>query len=62
MARRAHPLDLRVVDTADGHEVATETTIRQTDFDIKPFSLMMGTLKVVDEVVVAITVRVPHQR
>lgn len=36
----------------EGAELATSVPVRQTDFGIKPFSLMMGTLKVADEVTI----------
>ncbi len=55
---RSHPhgLDLQVVETADGWQISTESTITQSDFGIKPYSLMMGTLKVVDDVRVVVEV------
>ncbi|ALG86653.1 YceI family protein [Gordonia phthalatica] len=40
--------------TSDGATVSGESPVRQTDFGVKPYSLMMGALKVADEVVVAV--------
>ena len=37
----------------DGHQ---ETILAQTDFGVRPYSLMMGSLKVADEVQVIIDV------
>ncbi|MFW0796936.1 YceI family protein [Gordonia sp. CPCC 205515] len=53
---RPQTLDLTVDDVDGGREISTEATITQTDFGIKPYSLMMGTLKVADDVRVEITV------
>ncbi|GAB98625.1 hypothetical protein GONAM_02_01480 [Gordonia namibiensis NBRC 108229] len=47
---RPHALDLQVVETPDGWQISAESTVTQSDFGIKPYSLMMGTLKVVDDV------------
>lgn len=49
-------LDFEVVDTAAGRQISTDATITQSDFGIKPYSLMMGTLKVADDVRVVIDV------
>lgn len=55
---RSHPhvLDLQVDETADSWRISTESTVTQSDFGIKPYSLMMGTLKVVDNVRIVIEV------
>ncbi|MGV1037642.1 MAG: YceI family protein [Candidatus Nanopelagicales bacterium] len=37
-------------DEGDHWRVATEVTVKQTDFDVAPYSAMMGTLKLRDEV------------
>lgn len=44
--------------TSDGTVVRGESPVVQTDFGVKPYSLMMGALKVADEVVVALEARV----
>lgn len=53
---RAHRLDLRVEETEDRWRITAETPVVQTDFGVKPYSLLMGTLKVADEVRVRIDV------
>lgn len=49
-----HPLTV----TADGATFSAETVVTQTDFKIKPFSLMMGTVKVADDVRLTLTATV----
>jgi polyisoprenoid-binding protein YceI len=57
LARKKRPVafDLR---TADGR-VTGAVTLTQSDFGIKPFSILFGTLKVVDEVEVSIDAALP---
>jgi len=45
--------------TSDGASVQGESVVTQTDFGVKPYSLMMGALKVADDVIVALETRVP---
>ena len=57
--QRQHPLDVEVAD-ADGKRTATiETTVSHRDFGLKPYSMMMGALKVDDDVRVTISVELP---
>ncbi|MGU3294703.1 YceI family protein [Williamsia sp. M5A3_1d] len=51
-ASRTHSLHLHVHD--DGHlwRLSAESAVRQSDFGIKPYSQMLGAMKVVDEVTV----------
>jgi len=53
LAGQSRPQRLQVSQTASGVYHAT-TTIRQTDFGIKPYSAFLGTLKVADAVEVAV--------
>jgi polyisoprenoid-binding protein YceI len=46
--RRDHTVDVAVVD----EQISARTEVRQSDFDIKPFSMMMGGLRVADAVTV----------
>lgn len=55
-ARRPLTLELRASD--DGHLTGT-ATVKQTDWGIKPYSALFGTLKVLDEVQVALDGRLP---
>ncbi len=51
-ATRACDFALQYEDAESAPALAAAVPVRQTDFGIKPFSLMMGTLKVADEVTV----------
>jgi polyisoprenoid-binding protein YceI len=52
------PLTFELNADADGRLTGT-ATVKQTDFGIKPYSALFGTLKVVDEVVVEFDGRLP---
>lgn len=52
---RRHPIEVVVGDTGDGWDISVESTVSQSDFGVKPFALMMGALKVADDVRVVIT-------
>ncbi len=45
-----HSVDVGVEQESDGWRVSSSTTVRHSDVGLKPFSLMMGTLKVADAV------------
>jgi polyisoprenoid-binding protein YceI len=53
LAGQSRPQRLQVTQTEPGHYRAT-TTVRQTDFGIKPYSGFLGALKVADAVDVAV--------
>jgi polyisoprenoid-binding protein YceI len=55
LAGQSRPVRLAVSQTAPGHYHAT-TTIRHTDFGIKPYSAFLGSLKVADAVQVEVDV------
>jgi len=55
LAGQSRPQRLEVSQAAPGHYTAT-TTIRQTDFGIKPYSAFLGSLKVADAVEVEVEV------
>ena len=46
---------LRTDDLGDSWRMSAESTVRQSDYGIKPFSLLMGSVQVVDEVTVSFT-------
>ncbi|TMD06879.1 MAG: YceI family protein [Chloroflexi bacterium] len=50
---------VRIDLTQSGERVSGRTTIRQTDFGIKPSSAMLGALKVADSVDIEVDVRLP---
>ena len=52
---REHVIDLRTEDLGDSWRMSAESTVRQSDYGIKPFSLLMGSVQVVDEVAVSFT-------
>lgn len=54
---REHVIDLRTDDLGDSWKLSTESTVRQSDYGIKPFSLLVGSVRVVDEVTVSFTAR-----
>ena len=50
---RPRSVDLRVEDAGDFWQMAAQTPVSQEEFGVKPYSLLMGTLRVADEVVVS---------
>ena len=57
---QSRPVTLDMAVTPPGR-LSARTTVVQTQFGIKPFSAMMGALKVKDEVEVDLDVRFPHE-
>lgn len=47
---RAVDVPVTVVTTPGGYELSARLSVRQTDFDVHPYSLMMGSVQVADEV------------
>jgi polyisoprenoid-binding protein YceI len=47
---RDHVIDLCTEDLEDSWRMSVESTIRQSDYGIKPYSLLMGSVQVADEV------------
>lgn len=45
-------VDVNVTDSGDRWQIGSETTVRQTDYKITPYSQMFGAMKVADEVTV----------
>lgn len=52
---REQVIDLRADDLGDTWRMAADAAVRQSDFGVKPYSLLMGSLKVADEVRVSFT-------
>lgn len=50
-----YAVNLRVDDLGDKWRLSCEADIVQSDFDIKPYSMLMGSMKVVDTVSVSFT-------
>lgn len=53
LAGRRHPITVELTAAEDGRLTGT-ATVRQSDWGMKPYSALFGTLKVADEVEVAI--------
>lgn len=53
---RPHTVDV----TSDGASVQGESVVTQTSFGVKSYSLMMGALKVADDVIVTLKARDPN--
>lgn len=53
--QRDHVIDLRTEDLGDSWRMSAESTVRQSDFGIKPYSLLMGSVQVVDDVTLSFT-------
>ena len=49
-------IDVRVDDVGDAWRLSGQADVRQSDFGVKPFSMLAGTLKVVDAVTVSVAV------
>ncbi|EPQ76561.1 MULTISPECIES: YceI family protein [Mycobacterium ulcerans group] len=48
-----HVIDLHTDDLGDSWRMSTETAVRQSDYGVKPYSLLMGSLQVADEVTIS---------
>lgn len=47
---RDRVIEVRTEDLGDSWRMSVESTIRQSDYGIKPYSLLMGSVQVADEV------------
>lgn len=52
---REQAVDLTVQEVDDVWRMSCETTVRHSDFGLKPYSMLMGSMKVADAVTVAFT-------
>lgn len=50
---REHEIDLRIEDLGEAWRMSAESSVRQTDYGIKPYSLLMGSVRVADDVSVS---------
>jgi polyisoprenoid-binding protein YceI len=53
--RREHVIDLRTEDLGDSWRISAESGVRQSDYGIKPYSILMGSVQVADDVTVSFT-------
>ena len=58
LAGRRHPIGFELSIGADGVVTGT-AVVKQTDWGMKPYSALFGTLKVADEVTVEVQSRLP---
>lgn len=56
---RDREIDLQTDDLGDLWRISTGATVRQSDFGVKPYSLLMGSVKVADEVTVSFSATRP---
>ena len=52
---RKHVIDLRTEDLGEAWRMSAESAVRQTDYGVKPYSMLMGSMQVADEVTVSFT-------
>lgn len=52
---RPHVIDLCTEDLGDSWRMSAESQVRQSDYGVKPFSMLMGSLRVADVVTVSFT-------
>jgi polyisoprenoid-binding protein YceI len=52
---REQVIDLRTEDLGDSWRMSAESSVRQSDYGIKPYSLLMGSVQVADDVMVSFT-------
>lgn len=52
---RERAIELLVEETADGWRMSCDAEVSQAEFGVKPYSLMLGAMKVADEVAVSFT-------
>ena len=52
---RKHVIDLRTEDLGEAWQMSAESSVRQTEYGVKPYSLLMGSVRVADEVSVSFT-------
>jgi polyisoprenoid-binding protein YceI len=52
---REHVIELRTEDLGEAWQMSAESSVRQTDYGVKPYSLLMGSVRVADEISVSFT-------
>ena len=52
---RTHVIDLRTEDLGDSWRISAESAVRQSDYGVKPYSLLMGSVRVAEDVTVSFT-------
>jgi len=52
---RQHVIDLCTEDLGDAWRMSAESGVRQSDYGVKPYSMLLGSMQVTDEVTVVFT-------
>jgi polyisoprenoid-binding protein YceI len=52
---RQHVIELCTEELGDSWRMSTESTVRQSDYGVKPYSMLLGSMQVADEVTVVFT-------
>jgi polyisoprenoid-binding protein YceI len=52
---REHVIELRTEDLGEAWQMSAESGVHQTDYGVKPYSLLMGSVRVADEISVSFT-------
>lgn len=58
---RPHVIELRTEDLGRSWRMSAESTVRQSDYGVKPYSMLLGSMQVSDEVTVIFTAVHPKQ-
>jgi polyisoprenoid-binding protein YceI len=53
--QKQHVIDVHTEDLGDSWRMSVESTVRQSDYGIKPYSLLMGSVQVADDVTLSFT-------
>ncbi len=53
--QKQHVIDLHIEDLGDAWRISAESTVRQSEYGIKPYSLLMGSVQVADDVTLSFT-------
>jgi polyisoprenoid-binding protein YceI len=52
---REHVIDLRTEDLGDSWRMSVESRVRQSEYGVKPYSVLLGSVQVADDVTVSFT-------
>ena len=56
---REHVIELRTEDLGDSWQMSTESRVRQSDYGVRRYSMLLGSMQVADEVTVSFTATHP---
>jgi len=58
---REQVIELRTEDLGDSWRMSAESRVRQSDYGVKPYSMLLGSMQVADEVTVSFTAAHPKE-